>query len=370
MDEEKKSDAIEVSIEPAEVTELTSDGRPKLPAELPVLPAGTNVIFPGMMVPLIFSGERSIRCIDETVVKDRLLVLTAQKDPDEEDPSPDSLHRVGCAGAVLKMLKFPDGTTRILAQGIVRATIHDYTQTEPFLKARVESAKEVERKTRKLEALAANVSNEFQRLVGLMPNVADEVKVTALNIKEPGKLADFITSNLSIKAGEKQLILAEFDVQARLGRVAGVLSREIQLLELGSRIQKEVQDTMSKNQRQYYLRQQLKAIQQELGEGDERTQEIEELQQQVKDARMTEEAEREAEKELGRLARMSPSAAEYSVIRTYLDWLIGLPWSKASEDNLDGKTAAKVLDENHHDLDKVKERILEYLAVRRLKPDS
>ena len=341
----------------------------KLPSTLPVLPAGGNVIFPGMMVPLVFSSERSIRCIDQTVVKDRLMVLVAQKDSDEEDPSPDGLYEVGCAGAILKMLKFPDGSTRVLAQGISRATVDRYVQTDPFLAAEVSAAEEVERKSRKLEAIAANVSNEFQRLVTLMPNVADEVRIAALNIREPGKLADFITSNLNVNVEEKQTILAELHVLARLEKVARLLGREIQLLELGSRIQKEVQDTMTKNQREYYLRQQLKAIQQELGESDERTREVEELREKVAEARMTEEAEREAEKELDRLARMSPNAAEFNVSRTYLDWLVSLPWSTMSEDKLDVKRAARILDEDHHDLDQIKQRIVEYLAVRKLKPD-
>ncbi len=371
MDErEKDNGPADADAKAAELVEAASNGRPKLPDELPILPTGANVIFPGMMVPLVFSNNRSIRCIDDTVVKDRLVILAAQKDTDKEDPSPQEICDVGCAAAVLKMLKFPDGTTRILAQGIARAKIVDYIQIEPFFKAKVQAAEEIEHKSRKLDAVVANVSNEFQKLVNLMPNVADEVRVTALNIKEPGKLADFITSNLNIKIEEKQQVLAEFDVQERLQHVAGILSREMQLLELGSRIQKEVQDTMTKNQREYYLREQMKAIQQELGEGDDRTRETDELRQQIKDAHMPEEAEKEAEKELERLTRMSPNAAEYTVARTYLDWLVTLPWAKMSEDNLDVKAAAQVLDEDHHDLEKVKQRILEYLAVRKLKPDS
>jgi len=350
--------------------DLASGEVPQLPDELPVLPTGGNVIFPGMMVPLIFSGERSIRCVDDTVVGDRLVVLAAQKDSEEEDPGPDGIYPVGCAAAVLKMLRFPDGTTRILAQGIARVLVSQFTQTDPFYRARVDAAEEIERSSRKMKALLSNVSAQFQKLVNLIPNMADEVKIAALNIKEPGKLADFITSNLGLQAEEKQHILAEFDVQKRLERVTGIIAREMQVLELGSRIQKEVQDEMAKNQREYYLRQQLKAIQAELGEGDERSREIEELRQQIQDAHMAEEAAAVAEKELDRLARMSPSAAEYTVARTYLDWLIALPWDRQSPDKLDIKAAAKVLNEDHHGLDKVKQRILEYLAVRKLKPDS
>ena len=371
MNEDEKDDSLEGLQEMSgDLTAVLSGDAPQLPPELPVLPAGGNVIFPGMMVPLVFSNERSVRCVDDTVVKDRLVILVAQKDTDAEDPQADDMYDVGCAAAVLKMLKFPDGTTRILAQGVARAKVLAYVQTDPFLKARVEAPEEIAKKSRKLDALRANVSNEFQKLVGLMPSVADEVKVAALNIKDPGRLADFITSNLNVKVEEKQQILAEFNVELRLQKIGGIVGREIQLLEIGSRIQKEVQDTMTKNQREYYLREQLKAIQQELGEGDERTRETEELKQAIKDAHMPKEAEEVAEKELDRLARMSPNAAEYTVARTYLDWLTGLPWAKASKDRLDVKAAAKVLDADHHDLEKVKQRILEYLAVRKLKPDS
>ena len=350
--------------------ETKPEGRPQLPSVLPILPAGANVVFPGMMVPLVFSSERSIRCIDETVVKERLVVLVAQKDAEKEEPAPEDVFDVGCAAAILKMLKFPDGTTRILAQGIARTRLVEYVQVEPFIKARIEVPNEAERHSRKLDALIANVSNEFQKLVNLMPNIADEVKIAALNIKEPGRLADFITSNLNIKTEEKQGILADFEVEQRLQRVSAILARELQLLELGTRIQKEVQETMTRTQREYYLREQLKAIQQELGEGDSHTQEIEDIRKQLAEAHLTEEAQAVADKELDRLSRMSPNAAEYTVARTYLDWLVTLPWSKFSEDNLDVKAATLVLDEDHHDLEKVKERILEYLAVRKLKPVS
>ncbi|MFO7898520.1 MAG: endopeptidase La [Planctomycetota bacterium] len=351
-----------------DVDELQIEEQPKLPDVLPVLPTGANVIFPGMMVPLIFSNERTIRCVDETVVNDRLVVLAAQRDPEEEDPTPDGLYDVGCAAAILKMLKFPDGTTRILAQGMARVTIGEYTQTDPFLMANIEQAEETGETSARTRALVSNLSAQFQKLVELMPNVADEVKVAALNIKEPGKLADFITSNLNIKPAEKQTVLEEFNIEARLQKVTGLVAREMEVLELGSRIQKEVQSEMTKRQREYYLRQQLKAIRQELGEADEQGQEIEELRQQIEEADMTEEAREVAEKELDRLSRMSPNAAEYSVARTYLDWLIALPWTRESEDKLDVKEAKRVLDEDHHDLDKIKQRILEYLAVRKLKP--
>ena len=370
MDDDERSDLIDIVSDAPDVLDLSSGEPPQLPPELPVLPVGANVIFPGMMAPLVFSNDRSIRCIDDTVVKNRLVVLVAQKTEDEEDPAPDAVYDVGCAGAILKMLKFPDGTTRVLVQGIARVRLTGYVHTDPFWKASIVAGDEQEVKSRKLDAVVANVSNEFQRLVGLMPNVADEVKIAALNIKEPGKLADFIASNLGIPGEEKQQILAELDVSARLKHIAGILGREIQLLELGSRIQKEVQDTMGKNQREYFLREQIKAIQQELGEGDAHAEEVAELREKIDDANMTEEAKAVAEKELGRLSRMSPSAAEYTVARTYLDWLVTLPWDKASPDKLDTKAARTVLDEDHHDLDKVKQRIIEYLAVRKLKPDS
>ena len=356
--------------EPADPDELIRGEPPELPPELPVLPTPGNVVFPRMMIPLIIPCERSIRCIDAVTVKDRLVALVTQKNTEVEDPMPQDLYNVGCAAGILKMLKFPDGTTRSLVPGFARIDISAYTETDPFLAAKITAAKETRTKSRKVRALTANVSNQFQKLVALMPNVTDEVKIAALNIDDGGRLADFITSNLNVKVEEKQRVLADFDVEARLGRVTGIIAREMQLLELGSRIQHDVQSEMAKNQREYYLREQLKAIKQELGEGDERTREIEELRQKVKDAHMSEEAEEVAEKELDRLGRMSPNAAEYTVARTYLDWLITLPWDVASADKLDIKAAKQVLDEDHHDLDKVKQRVLEYLAVRKLKPDS
>ncbi len=370
MGDDENHDLSDIVSVESDLSQLAGGEPPEIPPVLPVLPTAANVIFPGMMIPLVFSNERSMRCIDDVVVNDRLIALVAQTDPEQEDPAPDGAYDVGCAGAILKMLKFPDGTTRILAQGIARVRVGELIQADPYWRATVTTPEEHEVKSHKLDAVFANVSNEFQRLVNLMPNVADEVKIAALNIREPGKLADFITSNLAIKVEEKQEILAEFDVEARLERVAGILGREIQLLELGSRIQKEVQSTMGKNQREYFLREQLRAIRQELGDGDDHLREIEELREQIDAAHMTEEAKATAEKELDRLGRMSPNAAEYTVARTYLDWLITLPWDVASADKLDIKAAQQVLDDDHHDLEKVKERILEYLAVRKLKPDS
>ncbi len=341
---------------------------PKLPDTLPVLPTGANVIFPGMMVPLIFSSERSIRCIDETVVDDRLVVLVAQRDTDLEDPQPNDLYEFGCAAAILKMLKFPDDTTRILAQGVGRVRVGAYTRTDPYMVASVESVDETHEQTPRVRALVSNLTTQFQKLVELMPSVSDEVKIAALNIDEPGKLADFVASNLNIKTPTKQQILEEFDIETRLQAVTSLIAREMEVLELGSRIQQEVQSEVGKRQREYYLRQQLKAIREELGEAGDQGQEVEELRQQIEEADMTEEAREVADKELDRLSRMSPNSPEYSVIRTYLDWLIILPWKQESEDKLDVQQAKRVLDEDHYGLEKIKQRILEYLAVRRLKP--
>ncbi len=341
---------------------------PKLPDTLPVLPTGANVIFPGMMVPLIFSSERSIRCIDETVVDDRLVVLVAQRETDLEDPQPSDLYEVGCAAAILKMLKFPDGTTRILAQGMGRVRVGSYVQTDPYMVASVNPVEEIHEQTPRVRALVSNLTTQFQKLVELMPNVSDEVKIAALNIDEPGKLADFVASNLNIKTPTKQQILEEFDIETRLQAVTSLIAREMEVLELGSRIQQEVQSEVGKRQREYYLRQQLKAIREELGEAGDQGQEVEELRQQIEEADMTEEAREVADKELDRLSRMSPNSPEYSVIRTYLDWLIILPWKQESEDKLDVQQAKRVLDEDHYGLEKIKQRILEYLAVRRLKP--
>ncbi|MBM4048447.1 MAG: endopeptidase La, partial [Planctomycetes bacterium] len=341
----------------------------QLPKALPVLPIKDFVVFPGMILPVIVAKDRDIKLVDHVLVKDRLLVLAVQKDPQLEVPRPSDLFLFGVAAVVMKMLKFPDNTTRILVQGIARIELTKFTQTEPFLMAEFQKREETSTPGMELEALFKNAQNLFQKLVGLAPNMPDELKVIAMNIKDPGRLADMICANLNVSIVERQKVLEALDIKTRLERVLGLLTREVEVLELSGKIQSQVQSQMGKTQREYYLREQLKAIQKELGEGDEQSAEIEELRAKIKEAKMPPEALKEAERELDRLSRMHPSAAEYTVSRTYIDWLVTLPWSKATQDNLDIKRAHEILEEDHYDLQKVKERILEYLSVRKLKAD-
>ncbi|MBM4087661.1 MAG: AAA family ATPase, partial [Planctomycetes bacterium] len=341
----------------------------QLPKALPVLPIKDFVVFPGMILPVIVAKDRDIKLVDHVLVKDRLLVLAVQKDPQLEVPRPSDLFLFGVAAVVMKMLKFPDNTTRILVQGIARIELTKFTQTEPFLMAEFQKREETSTPGMELEALFKNAQNLFQKLVGLAPNMPDELKVIAMNIKDPGRLADMICANLNVSIVERQKVLEALDIKTRLERVLGLLTREVEVLELSGKIQSQVQSQMGKTQREYYLREQLKAIQKELGEGDEQSAEIEELRAKIKEAKMPPEALKEAERELDRLSRMHPSAAEYTVSRTYIDWLVTLPWSKATQDNLDIQRAHEILEEDHYDLQKVKERILEYLSVRKLKAD-
>jgi ATP-dependent Lon protease len=313
---------------------------------------------------------KSQRLIDEVVVKNRLLGLVAQRESDVDEPKASQLYEFGTGGVVLKMLKFPDNSTRILVQGIARIRILSYTQSDPYFMAKVERVESMADESLETKALAANASQQFQALIGLLPQLPDELKVAVMNIQDPGKLADVIASNLNISLEERQRLLSTVSVQERLRRVTALLARDLEVLELGKKIQSQVKSEMDKNQREYFLRQQLKAIQDELGVGDEHARELNELKKKLNEAGLPPEARKEADRELDRLRNMPPQASEYVVARTYLDWLISLPWSKSTQDNLDIAVAEKVLNEDHYDLEKVKERILEYLAVLKLKPDS
>jgi len=267
------------------------------------------------------------------------------------------------------MFKLPDGSVRVFFQGLSRIELKKITQVEPHLKAEVEVIEDKIEKTTELEALTRNLTGLFQRVVELAPNLPTELNVAVLNMPDPGSLADFIAAHVSLKPEERQEILEAIDVAERIRKLTIFVNRELEVLELGSKIQSQAQEEMTKAQREFFLREQLKAIQKELGEADERTIEINELKEKIVEAKLAPEASKEAERELDRLTKMPPAAAEYTVSRTYLDWLINLPWSKSTEDNLDISQASQVLDEDHYDLDKVKERILDYLAVRKLKPD-
>jgi len=348
-----------------------TDGQLVIPGELPVLPLVNTVIYPNMVAPLMVQRQKSLRCIDEVAPREpKLLGLFAQRSGGEGEATGESLYRVGTAGLLLQMLKMPDGGARVIVRGLERVRIVEIVREEPFLLARVEPVPEVVNESVELNALMRSVVELFQRMVSLVPNVPEEVKVIVVNITEPGRLADFVAANLSLPLAERQAVLETADVRERLQRVVGLLTREVETLEVASKIQSQVQDEMGKTQREYYLREQMKAIQKELGQDDEHSGEIAELRKKLVEARLPQEARKEAEQELDRLARIPPASAEYTVVRTHLDWLLALPWSVSTKDNLDIARASRVLDEDHHDLAKVKDRILEFLAVRKLKPEG
>ncbi len=342
----------------------------RIPEILPILPLRETVIFPSMVAPVVVGRERSIRLIDEVAVGSKMFGVVAQKDSQAEDPTPEQIYNIGTLCTIIRMLKFPDGTTRLLLQGISRIRINQMFETEPYFKAQVEPIQEVYELTIEIQGLMRNVLDLFQKVVSMAPYLAEEAYITAMNIQEPNRLADFIAANLNISIAQKQEILETIDVKERLQKVTYFLNSEVQILEVGKQIQSEIKTEMDKRQREYILREQLKAIQKELGEVDEQTKEINELREKIEQAGMPEEVRREAERELDRLSQMMPGAAEYTVSRTYLDWLINLPWSKSTEDNLDIERAKEILDEDHYDLEKVKNRILEFLAVRKLKNDT
>ncbi len=338
-----------------------------IPRQIPILTLRDTIIYPFMVSPLFVARRKSIKLIDDVLIGNRILGLVAQRNADVEDPTPADLYRFGTVATVLKMLKFPDGSIRVLVQGLSRMEVVQFDQAEPYLKATIHPVDDFYEKSLELEALAKNVTIQFQKIVSLVPHLPDELQIAIMNIAHPGKLADLIASNLNLSLAEKQSILEMIDVKKRLAQLTIFINRELEVLEIGSKIQSEVQSEVGKNQREYFLRQQLEAIKRELGEEDERTIETKELQQKIKAAKMPKDVEKEANRELERLTKMPPGAAEYTVSRTYLDWLVALPWSVATKDTLDIRKAEKILDEDHYDLEEVKERILEYLAVRKLK---
>jgi ATP-dependent Lon protease len=342
----------------------------KIPEQLPILPLRDTVVFPNIVTPLVVAREKSVRLINDVIAGTRILGLVAQTNSEVEDPGLADIYKHGTAAIILRMLKFPDGSLRVLVQGLSRMTISQIELEAPYLVARIKTLDERFTESTEIEALKRNVAIQFQKIVSLVPQLPDELQVVVANTSHPGKLADLVASNLNLSIEEKEGILEAIDIKTRLKKLTVFVNRELEVLEMGSKIQDKVQTELGKNQREYFLREQLKAIQKELGMGDERSMEIEELRGKIKEAKMSEEAEKEALRELDRLAKMQPGAAEYTVSRTYIDWMISLPWSKSTDDNLDIEEAQKVLDEDHYDLEKVKDRILEYLAVRKLKADT
>ena len=342
----------------------------KIPNILPILPIKGTIIFPLIIVPLVAVKERAIKLIDDVLAGDKVLGLVAQKDPKKDKPGKNDIFRIGTAATIAKMLRFPDGSLRLLVQGITRIRIKKFTQEEPYLKASIDVIEEQWKKGVKVEALMRNVVSMFQKLIELSPHLPEELEAIVINIEEPGRLADFIVANLNFELEDKQRVLEAIEPIERLQQLTPILMKEINILEIGAKIRSQVKDEIDEDQRKFYLREQLKAIQKELGEKDERTIEIEELKKKVKKAKMPKEVQKVAMKELERLGVIPVQAAEYHVIRTYLDWLVNLPWAKETKDNLNIKKVEKVLNEDHYDLEDVKERILEFLAVRKLKKDT
>ncbi len=342
----------------------------RLPGTLPVLPLKETVVFPESMTPLAIGQERSINLIDAVISgDDRLLALVTVRAAETETPGFEDLYEVGTAAVVHKMIKVPDGTLRILVQGLRRIRIERQAQTEPYLAAEIAEVPDVLDDSPEVEALMRNVQSLFGRVIGLVAYLPEELQVAAANVDDPSALCHLVVSTLRLKTEEKQKILELADVHLRLREVSLILNRELEVYELGTKIQSQVQSEIEAGQREYFLRQQLKAIQQELGEGDGEQAEINELRERLEALELPEDTRKAATRELGRLERLPSAAAEYGVIRTYLDWILTLPWSQTTEDNLDLRQAKEVLDEDHFDLEKVKERIIEYLAVSKLKND-
>jgi ATP-dependent Lon protease len=349
------------------------DSEPKgsqveIPEVLPLLPIRDIVIYPYMMLPLFVGRDVSIRAVEESLSRDRLIFLVAQKNSSEENPTPSEIHKVGTIASIMRMLKLADGRVKILVQGLSKGEVDVFTRERPFFEVKIRKVVEptLQEVPIEVEALMRTAKEKIEQILNLK-NLPPEIVMVTDNISDPGVLADLVASNLRLKIEESQTILEIFDPIERLKKVNDLLSRELELSTMQARIQNQAKEEMSKTQRDYFLREQLKQIQQELGEGDERTEEINELRKQIEKAKMPVEVKREADKQLRRLEQMHPESSEASLVRTYLDWLVDLPWSTKTRDNLNIKKAKQVLDEDHYNLEKIKERILEYLAVNKLR---
>ncbi len=344
-------------------------GEVEVPSTLPVLPLKETVVFPQSMTPLAIGQERSIKLVDDVASGDRMLALVTVSDEEADPPDWGDLHDVGTAAVVHKLIRVPDGTLRILVQGVRRIKLDRRVSDDPYLVGEFSEVPEVVEESKELEALTRNVQNLFGRIIAAVPYLPEELQIAAANIDDPSALSHLVASTMRLKTEEKQDLLETANVEERLRKITTILNRELEVIELGSKIQSQVQSEMDKGQREYFLRQQLKAIQDELGEGDDQQAEVKELRERLAALELPEDVRKAAERELSRLEKLPPAAAEYGVIRTYLDWILTLPWDKTTEDNLDLEQARRILDEDHFDLDKVKDRIVEYLAVSKLKGD-
>lgn len=364
----KSTDEQNTIIEPVASPHVNGfDDESRVPNDLPILPLRGVVVYPMMWLPLTVGQERSIRLVESAADDSRVIGLVTSRNPDAEEPTPADLYEIGTAAVVHRLLRAPDGTIRLIVQGLERIRVGRYIQDEPFLRAQVMAEVDAEEDSVEVEALSRNAQDLFRRLIQLVPHLPDELEMAAMNVEDARQLVYLIASSLRLELADAQEILEINRVRDKLIKLNSLLSKELEVLELGRKIQSEAQNEMEKMQREFYLREQLKAIQKELGEEDEQAAEIKDLDERIAQAGMPAEAQKEAKRELERLRKMPPQAAEYGVIKTYLDWMVSLPWQMVTEDNLDIAHARQVLDEDHYDLKEIKERILEFLAVRKLR---
>ncbi len=361
---------IEIGIPDTGGRDVSVDGSRHLPTRVGVLPLRDTVTFPEMLIPLNVGQERSIELINEALRGDRTIAMVASQNPDIETPGPDDLYGVGVIGVIARMIRVPDGTLRVLIQGGQRVHFDRWLASDPYLVAEVSELPDVVVVNPELTALMRNVQQTFASIVSDVPYLPEELQIMVANVEDPSLLTHLIAGALRLKTDEKQALLEELDVAKRLRRLSEVLARELEVVQIGSKIQSQVQSELEKGQREYFLRQQLKAIQEELGEADEVQAEANELREQLDAITLPEEVRKQVDRELARLERLQPAMAEYGVVRSYLEWIASLPWDTATEENLDLGHAATVLDEDHYDIEQVKSRILEFLAVRSLKPDA
>src|SRR5689334_2488729 len=361
-----------MSMELVKVDQAPEQQQITIPDVLPVLPLPDVVMFPYMIAPLFVNRERSAKAVDQALAENRMILLVAQKNPNVDEPRAEDLHNFGTVSVIMRMLKLPDGRVRILVQGFSRAQVESYNESNTYITAKVQPKTETQVTpiTPEIEALIRNVKSTLEKMVSLGKNISTDLVTIASNLDEPGRLADLVASNLDLKVEKAQEVLEAIDPIDRLRRVHQLMAKETEVLEIQNDINTQARGEMDKSQREFYLRQQMKAIQQELGEGNELQEEIEQYRTKIKKAKMPKEVAEEAERQVGRLERMHPDAEETATLRNYLDWMVGLPWAKSTKDNLDLKKAQKILDEDHYGLEKIKERIIEHLAVRKLKKDS
>ncbi len=341
----------------------------EIPETLPMLPVRDIVVFPHMIIPLFVGRDSSIRSVEESLARpDRLILLSSQKEITDEHPAPDAIYRTGTVAMIMRMRKLPDGRIKILTQGLCKANIQNYTQTQPYFEVKIARISETNfGEITEVEALMRNVREQLERVISLGKVLTPDILMVLDDITDPGRLADLVSSNLGLKVSDAQAILETTDSTLRLKRVYEILSKEIEVLSIQAKIRSQAKDEMTKSQKEYFLREQIRAIKTELGDTDIKGEEIGELKEKILNCKMPQEVEQEALKQLGRLERMHPDASEASMLRTYIDWLVETPWNKKTHDNLDLKRAKMILDEDHYNLSKIKERILEYLAVRKLK---